>query len=51
MGMQYALLVINIGKSLGLKVKLSMLVNINNGEAVDIGNSWSIGKTCFMDVK
>ena len=43
MHMQDALLVRNILKSLGLKVKLPMSVNIDNGVAMDIGDNWSIG--------
>ena len=39
MGLQYALFMRNILKSLGLKVKLPMSAGIHNGGAVDIGNN------------
>ena len=52
MCVQDELFVKNILKSLGLKVKLPMLVCIDNGEAGNIGNNWSVGgRTCHMKVK
>ena len=52
MGVQDALFVKNIRKSLGLKVKLPMLAIIDNGGVVGIGNKWSVGgRTCHVEVK
>ena len=43
MGVPDALFMENVLKLLGLKVKLPILASIHNGEAVDIGNNWSVG--------
>ena len=43
MGVQGALLMKNILKSLGLKVKLPILASIDNSSAIYIGNNWSVG--------
>ena len=52
MGMHDALLIKNILKSLGLKVKLPTLASIDNGRALDIGNNWSVGwRTHHVEVK
>ena len=52
MSVQETLLMQNILKALGLKVKFSLLASIDNDGAVDIGNNWSIGRrTCHMEVK
>ena len=49
MGVQDALFVKNILKSLGLN---PILASIDNGQAVNIGNSWSVGRrTCHVKVK
>ena len=51
-GVQDALFVRNILKSLGLKVKLPILANIDKGGAVDIDNNWSVGgRICHVEVK
>ena len=51
-GMQDALFVKNILKTLRLKVKLPTLASIDNGRPVDIGNNWSVGgRTCHVKVK
>ena len=47
MGVQDALFMNNILKSLGLKVKLCKLASIDNGRTVDIGNNWSVGHRTF----
>ena len=44
MGVQDALLVKNILKSLGLKVKLILLHSIENGKAIDIGKEHTTWK-------
>ena len=42
----------NIMKLLDLKVKLPMLVSIDNGGTMDIGKNWSMERrTCHMEVK
>ena len=52
MGVQDALFMNNILKSLGLKVKLPTLASIDNGRAVDIGYNWSVGRrTHHVEVK
>ena len=39
-------------KGLGLKVKFSMILHINNSDAVDLANNWSAGgRTCHMDTR
>ena len=43
MGVQDALFMKNTLKSLGLYIKLHILASIDNGGAVDIGDSWSVG--------
>ena len=49
MGVLDALFMKIMLKSLGLKVKLSMLTSIDSGGSVGIGNSWSVGRgTCHM---
>ena len=49
---QDALFAKNILKSLGLKVKLPILAIIDNDEAVDICNNWTVsGRTYHMEVK
>ena len=46
-GVQDALFMKNILKSLGLKVKLPMLTSIDHDMAVDIDTNWSVGeRTC-----
>jgi hypothetical protein len=53
-GVLYAqdmLYVWNVLKSMGLKVKLSMTLEMDNEGAVDLANSWSIGgHTRHVDV-
>ena len=52
MGVQDALFMKNILKSLRLKVKLHILACIDNGRAVHIGNNWSVGsRTCHVELK
>ena len=52
MGVQDALFMKNILKSLWLKVKLSILASIDNSGAVDIDNNWSVGgRTRHVEVK
>ena len=52
MGVQVVLFVKNILKSLKLKVKLPILASIDNGRAVDVGNTWSVGgRTHHVEVK
>ena len=52
MGVQYALFMKNILKSLRWKVKLHILASIDNSGAVDIGNNWSIcGRIHHVEVK
>ena len=47
MGVQDALFMNNILKSLGLKVKLPKLASIDIDGTVDVGNNWSVGgRTC-----
>ena len=43
MGIQDALFIKNILRSLGLKVKMSIFVSIDECRAVDIGIYWSVG--------
>ena len=51
-GVQDALFMKNILKSLGLKVKLPILASIDNGRVIDIGNNWSVGgRTWHIEVK
>ena len=51
-GVQDALFMKNILKSLGLKVKLPILASIDNSRALDIGNNWSVGgRICHVKVK
>ena len=51
-GVQDALFVKNMLKSLELKFKSPILTSIDNGRAVDIGNNWSVGgRTCHAKVK
>ena len=42
-GVQYALFLQNILKSIRLKVELHILASIDYGGAVDIGNNWNVG--------
>ena len=50
MGVQDALFMKKILKSLGLKVKLPILASIDDSGEVDIGDNWSVGgRTCHMD--
>ena len=42
-GVQNALFMRNIWKSLELKVKLPIVASIDNGRAVNISNNWSVG--------
>ena len=52
MGVQDALFVKKILKSLRRKVKLPILASIGNGGAVDICNNWSVGgRTHHVEVK
>ncbi len=42
----------NLLKAIGLKVKLPMVLEINNKGAVDLINSFTVGgPTCHIDVK
>eukprot|EP01082_Thalassiosira_pseudonana_P002606 g2934.t1 g2934 contig12:1094397-1094723(+) len=42
----------NILKSLGLKVELPMILEMDNKGAVDLANSWSVGgRTRHIDVR
>ena len=51
-GVQDALFMKYILKSLGLKVKLPTRAKFGNGESVDIGNNLSIGsRTCHVEMK
>ena len=45
---QDMLFMYNILKSLGLKVQLPMVLEMDNKGAVDLANSWSIGATHIM---
>ena len=52
MGVQNALFMKNILKSIGLKIKLPLFASIDNSRAVDAGNNWSVGgRTCQVEVK
>ena len=52
MGVQDALFMKNILKSLRLKVKLPILTSIDNDRAVDIENNWNFGgRTCHVEVR
>ena len=52
MGVQDALFMRTILKSLGLNVKLPIFASIGNGGAIDIDNNWSVGRrTCHVEVK
>jgi hypothetical protein len=49
---QDMLFVYNILKSLGLKVQLPMVLELDNKGAIDLANSWSVdGHTCHVDVR
>jgi hypothetical protein len=49
---QDMLFVYNILKSLGLKVQLPMVLEMDNKGAVDLANSWSVGgRTRHVDVQ
>jgi hypothetical protein len=49
---QDMLFVYNILKSLGLKVQLPMVLEMDNKGAVDLANSWSVGgRTHHVDVR
>ena len=49
---QDMLFVYNILKSLGLKVQLPMVLEMDNKGAVDLANSWSVGgRTRHVDVR
>ena len=51
-GVQNALFLQNILKSIGLKVELPILASIDYGGAVDIGNNWNVGgRMHYMEIK
>ena len=38
--------------ALGLKVKLPMILQIDNSGTIDLANSWSAdGRTCYMETR
>ncbi len=44
--------VLHVIQSLELKVKLPMVLEVDNQGAVDIANSWGVGgRTCHVDVR
>ena len=50
-GVQDALFMKNILKSLGLKVKLPILARIDNDRAMDIGHNWSVCGSGYVNKK
>ena len=52
MGVQDELFMKNIMNSLGLKVKLLTMASIDNIQALNVHNNWSVGgRTCHIVIK